>query len=94
MSGDGSLVYWSQETIHFSARHLNEDGIYDGEIIGVSAGDGRRGFRSQEIIQYFSHNRRFYISGDRSGDDGRDVYSSQDKPIFLSKSWINSSCLR
>ena len=94
MSGDGSLGYWSQETIKFPSHHLNEYIIYDGESLRVYEGGGRHGFKSQEIIQYFSHNCGFYPTGNQSGDDGRGVYRSQYQPQFFSKSCIKSSCLR
>ena len=71
MSDDGGLGYWSLDTRHSSFRHLNYDGISDDEILGVSDGDGRRGYRSLETIHPYFQNCVVYYIGDQSGDYGR-----------------------
>ena len=52
---------------------MNEDGIYDDESIGVSAGDVICGFKSQDTIHSFSRTHGVYHCGDWNGDDGRGV---------------------
>ena len=75
--GDGSLGYWSQETIHFFSHHHNDDCISDYYSLETSVGDGRGGFRYQETIQYSPGNFEFYCCGDQSGDGGRSGLRSQ-----------------
>ena len=87
MSGDVSLEYWSRETIHYYPHHHNDNGISYDESVGVSAGDGRRGYMSLETSKYYSHNSGVYRSGDQSGYDGRGGYRSQET---INSSSINS----
>ena len=64
VGNDGSLVYWSQETIHYSSHHRNYNGISDGGSLEVSAGDVRGGFRSQETSHSSYWNCGVYRCGD------------------------------
>ena len=50
MGDDGCLGYRSLEIRHSSSQHLNEDDISEDESLGVTPGDGRRGYRSLETI--------------------------------------------
>ena len=54
------------------------------ENIWVSAGDGRRGFRSQETSRSSYHNNGFYCCGDQSGDNEIGRYRSEETIRFLS----------
>ena len=78
MSGDVSLGYWSTETSHLSSHYYSDNGIYDDESFGVSVGEERSGLRSPETSQSSSCNSGVYPCGDRSGDDCRYGYRSQD----------------
>ena len=78
MSGDISLGYWSQETSHSSYHHCNDDGIFDDESLGVPAGYGRRGFRSQYNSHSFSINYGLYRRSYQCSDNGRGEYGSQE----------------
>ena len=77
MSGDGSLGYWSQDTSHSPYHHCNNNDISNDESLGVSVGDIKRGFRSQETSHYSSRNCVVYRHGDQSCDDGRGGYMYQ-----------------
>ena len=74
MSGVGIIEYWSQETSHSSSHHLNDDGVFNYEILEVSAGDGRRGHGSLENSKSYSHNCGVY----HIGDNGIGGYRSQE----------------
>ena len=78
MSGDGSLVYWSHEIIHYSYHHFNDDGIYDDESLEVSVCDGRCEHRSLETSHHSSRNS--LVS--HSSDDGRGGYRAQRPSTF------------
>ena len=84
MNGNGSLGYWYQYTGHYSSNHPNDDGISGDVNLGVSAGDGRRGFRSQDTSHSSSCNREFYLRGDKNGDGVRGGYISQDTSHYSS----------
>ena len=61
-----------------SSHYCKGGDISDDKIIGVSAVDGRRGFRSQETIHSSSINYGVYCRGDQSGEYGRGGYSYQE----------------
>ena len=69
MIGDESIGYMSRDTNHFPSHHHIDNGISNGGSLGVSAGDVRRGFRSQYTIDFSSCNCGVYRHGDKSGDD-------------------------
>ena len=72
--GNGSLGYWSRETIHSSSCHCNEYVISYDESLEVSADNGRHGYRYLETSHSSSHNHVVY----NSGNNGRGVYRYQD----------------
>ena len=59
MSSDGSLVYWSHKTNHYSTHCRNNDNlIFKEEGLAVSLGDERRRHRSLETTHSSSSNHR------------------------------------
>ena len=66
ISVDVSLRHRYQVTSYHSYCRHNDDGISDDKILGVSAGDGKFGYRSLDAIHSSSRNRVFYNSGDEN----------------------------
>ena len=75
MCGDGSLGYWSHETIHSSSHCCKDDIISDDESLEVPVGDGRRGHRYLETSHSSTCNRRYYHISDvgRSGSRSQET---------------------
>ena len=78
MSSDRSLRNWYLENNHYPSHQCNGNVITDDESLGLSTGDGRGGYRSQDTIHYSSHNIGFYHIGDQSGDYGIGGYRFQE----------------
>ena len=64
MSVDGSIGYWSRDTINSPFHCGNYDVISDDEILEVSLDDVRRGHRSLDTIHSSSRNHGGYHSTD------------------------------
>ena len=82
---DGIIGYHYRETIHSPSHHYNDNAIYYYLRLGVSAGDGRGEFRSQETSHIFPFNRGFYRLVPMEQLD----IGLKRKPRFFSESWNN-----
>ena len=89
VGGGGSLVYWSQDTIHLYSHHLNDISISDDVSIGVSAGDGRGGFSSRKTVHSSSRNFVAIVDGyGRGGYRSHTIHSPSHNQGFYERIFL------